>query len=1114
MLILHYLSLGTIYSSRVPLILLQQDVPSHDPSTDPNNTQKEDPPVDDTANTSQDDTLSESDPVVLEKQKDTSNSLEDEIKKEIDENGPKITENEINILIPRNRTSDLMGINLKSGEVAVELAPSQDISNYEKTLLQMKRFEEVHDQSFVQYSKTCQLQVPENAFLADDSDDNTCSYPILQVGKWCRFNCDPGFIQIGTSRCTHAGKLVSDAKCESTNEQTIKESILNEISFDGMIHAAVHDFEDLMKNNNFGTISDTYFSDKTVVQVLRQDRNKPIIFSKDSSFLIESSDIVGTPTTLDGDGLRESYLTLRALEYVFEYLVPGSFSLPRPHEDHAIDIKTNRLGLYTTNKVSWLEERGGINPGSTYHLGRALNLEIEWELVDDEKLSETVYDKVVIIRQMIIILPERTSTHLRYIGEVCFDNNFGAINHCENGLTCGQEFIHFMEHHEDSKVFNKRQTCQLHNLVNGHPDGLECQYFTDQDHCNRQRDCIWWNPELPEAVIVKDEQYVAMKNGDYVKNPYPDIPSETEQEPPEEPAKLYKEYRGKEDPLKAFEPALITQYVANDPDANQEERVKNTEHLEEIFNEWGSRSHGGAHYFIQLEKDEPAYGRGYNTDNSYEKPDTGGQQTYDGPEIVVDNVQTLTEQEFEYEKRKMEATKNAQNYQAEDYEFENLASKALNQRMDPQIELPSTSEGSTYEGKGGPDPDIWDHMAQILKVADNALAEEEGPPLLGYNPENGNVNTVITDESENKQIDEEIEQNEYKIEGRCNRKVDVKVELTKWFGEDSQYHFGSSGCLCIHGVPETEMTCKEINGKPQISCRYCNTGFYLTEDKKCQANVCSCENGKVAQRDKCYKNGIERCEVCNPGYHKFKGKCVENQCVCNNGRASFGIECTRHNSYKCIECNDFYYLKDDNCLENWCHCPNGIGGRCEENGKLNCKAGSCNTGYHFNEDDLSCDRNECICHHGEHATGPRCTVSGSEICERCVDGYHLTEDFKCVRNRCLCPYGIPTVGRKCIEHNEHRCARKMCNTYLGYRYDGFVKQCIPKLCTCTNGQEETGPGCTNNGDEICQSCNDGLILTAAGTCDNCASHQDCQDNSGCTLQMCDFASGSGLCKVP
>ena len=46
----------------------------------------------------------------------------------------------------------------------------------------------------------------------------------------------------------------------------------------------------------------------------------------------------------------------------------------------------------------------------------------------------------------------------------------------------------------------------------------------------------------------------------------------------------------------------------------------------------------------------------------------------------------------------------------------------------------------------------------------------------------------------------------------------------------------------------------------------------------------------------------------------------------------------------------------------------------------------------------------------------------------------------------------------------------------------FIK-CLPKQCTCTNGEPSVGIDCPEDGEENCSTCNDGYTLSKCNTCE-------------------------------
>ena len=90
--------------------------------------------------------------------------------------------------------------------------------------------------------------------------------------------------------------------------------------------------------------------------------------------------------------------------------------------------------------------------------------------------------------------------------------------------------------------------------------------------------------------------------------------------------------------------------------------------------------------------------------------------------------------------------------------------------------------------------------------------------------------------------------------------------------------------LCCHVLAACDVSkictaCNVANAKAYSSgclVSACNTGWKASQDKaKCEANICSCENGIPSTGAKCAADGAEICEKCNAGFnlHKALGTC-------------------------------------------------------------------------------------------------------------------------------------------------------------------------------------------------------------------------------------------------
>ena len=168
-------------------------------------------------------------------------------------------------------------------------------------------------------------------------------------------------------------------------------------------------------------------------------------------------------------------------------------------------------------------------------------------------------------------------------------------------------------------------------------------------------------------------------------------------------------------------------------------------------------------------------------------------------------------------------------------------------------------------------------------------------------------------------------------------------------------------CSCPDGTPTTGVTC--ANGQ---NCSACNTGFYLSPDKKrCILNACTCSNGVGYTGTNCPTHAATKCRGCHKGWRLVGNDCIPNICTCTNGIAATGAACGYHNAHICKSCNGDKVLKYGICKSppappscpsnhywraSWGTClmcnPCFMGvssSTCPSNGQKICT--SCNTGY-------------------------------------------------------------------------------------------------------------------------------------------------------------------------
>jgi hypothetical protein len=281
------------------------------------------------------------------------------------------------------------------------------------------------------------------------------------------------------------------------------------------------------------------------------------------------------------------------------------------------------------------------------------------------------------------------------------------------------------------------------------------------------------------------------------------------------------------------------------------------------------------------------------------------------------------------------------------------------------------------------------------------------------------------------------------------------------------------GCKYAHKCEIGLNQCDECNENGEL-CKKCLEGYYPDENGGCSYS----DNCEISYNGKCLKckedyiligeEVIKICKSLNFGDLKnceeinkttgFCQKCKEGYYLNNGDRKCTSIE----NCYKsvydvCTRCNKNYYLdKKDN------QCKNQIGvfEFCQESvdGKT---CDICDDNYYFDENGKCIDIIYCK------------TSNNLNICEKCIDGYFLSEyNISCVStDNCL--YGDKDIGI---------CKTCKDNYYLDYN-DGKCK---------SNQEENDFKYCTFVDNNICHKCSFGHEL---GEDNKCSSTKYCAESS-------------------
>ena len=196
-------------------------------------------------------------------------------------------------------------------------------------------------------------------------------------------------------------------------------------------------------------------------------------------------------------------------------------------------------------------------------------------------------------------------------------------------------------------------------------------------------------------------------------------------------------------------------------------------------------------------------------------------------------------------------------------------------------------------------------------------------------------------------------------------------------------------------------------------CGVCNAGFHLDSDnKKCIANECHCDNGNAVTEAECLTHEAHACAFCDPGFSVDQDlKCKQNECHCDGGTAATGANCDVNGANICASCNLPHYHVDSNiknCVQNICKCEHegliagteSVGSDCEihdSNDCYYCAKFLVHDKHHVERwvgyelhGQICSPIYDCHCQFGDPVNPPECTFDG-ENCKSgtCHDGYKL-----------------------------------------------------------------------------------------------------------------------------
>ena len=289
-------------------------------------------------------------------------------------------------------------------------------------------------------------------------------------------------------------------------------------------------------------------------------------------------------------------------------------------------------------------------------------------------------------------------------------------------------------------------------------------------------------------------------------------------------------------------------------------------------------------------------------------------------------------------------------------------------------------------------------------------------------------------------------------------------------GKNYCHECNKEGDLCqkcdISYYPDKNGGCSYTNNcdlSYKGECLKCKYNFILNNNNK----ICISLNSEELKNCKTINNSSISCEECKEGYYLNSGdkKCTLYE---NCFKSTFGI---------CTKCNNGYYLSklEDKCIEQnriFEHCSLTIDGKtCD----------ICDINYYFDENKNCIRINYCL-REGEN-----------NLCEKCLDGYYLSESKDSCTKEINCLYGdrdygicklcrenyyIDYIDNKCklnnINNEFKNCqkANRKCYSCIGNYNLGKDKKCT------------TSRNCEESDDELCIECTENYYLGLDHKCTN------------------------------
>ena len=245
-------------------------------------------------------------------------------------------------------------------------------------------------------------------------------------------------------------------------------------------------------------------------------------------------------------------------------------------------------------------------------------------------------------------------------------------------------------------------------------------------------------------------------------------------------------------------------------------------------------------------------------------------------------------------------------------------------------------------------------------------------------------------------------------------------------------------------------------------CLKCKENFILNENNK----ICKSLKSEEFKNCKLINNSTLTCEECEEGYYLNSG---DNKCSIydNCYKSLFGI---------CLQCNLGYYLdkKEDKCKE-------------QNNRLTNCKISIdgitcdiCNDNFYFDEDNNCISINFCLKGEGYK-------------CEKCLEGFFLSESKDSCTNEKNCLYGNKDIGfcyfcknDYYIDFNDMKCKLNYLDNEFKYceKADSQCYSCIENYNLGKDRKCTTTRNCKESENQLCIECEENFYLGLDHKCTN------------------------------